>query len=223
MRWEKSWFVHPICSRALEKPPTPLTWTDKAQDRDMDHKVDWKLACLAQKTLSGASQPGQTSVVSSEGQWYLTSSSKPWLTAQSAVWAALHITENWEQFKHQRVVMTLRSASKWWRKGLTTVPCSSKGSAEPCACGGKTPCTGIAWKPNSQKAALQNRTCSSNELNTSQEGALARATSTWAAPEQHCQHFGSGDPSSHASFTKCLHFCCFEFFWRKDLFHLWYF
>lgn len=173
-------------------------WTDEAQDRDMDHEEDWKLTCLAQRVLSVASQPGQPGARHQWcAQWCLTSSSMAWLMAQSAVSAGSHITENWERFKYQRVVMTLRSTSKRWRNGLTAVPCSSKGSAKSCACGGIIPCKRTAWKPKSQKAALQKRTWSSNKLNTSQEGALAKATSTWAAPEQHCQHFG--DPSSQHS------------------------
>lgn len=40
-------------------PHPGLMWTDEAQDRDKRQTENWKLTCLAQRTLSGASQPGQ--------------------------------------------------------------------------------------------------------------------------------------------------------------------
>lgn len=139
--------------------------------------------------------------------------------AQSAVSVALHITENQEQYKHQRVLMTLqvpqRGGGVDWQQCYaihmemqSPVPVEEQSHARKLH----------AWKSNSQKAALQKRTWSSNKLSASQEGGLAKATSNWTAPEQHCQHFGGGDTSSHASFSKCLDFCCFaEEFWNYFL------
>lgn len=209
MRWDKSWCV---CSRAFDNLPTSVNWWGTGQTLGAWGRL--KTALPGSKgSVRGTTTRGQTSVVSSEGQWYLTSSVTQ-LMAQSAVPAASH-TENCEQFKHQRVVTTLRSASKRWRNGLTAVLCSSQRSAKSCACGGITPCkNGMAWKPNSQKRSFAEEDWSSNKLNTSQEAALAKATSPWAAPEQQCQHFGSGDPSSHASSSKHLDFCFAEELWN---------
>lgn len=109
MRWDKSYCV---CSRAFDNLPTPVNWWGTGQTLGAWGRL--KTALPGSKgSVRGTTTRGQTSVVSSEGQWYLTSSSVTQLMARSAVPAALH-TENCEQFKHQRVVTTLRSASKRW-------------------------------------------------------------------------------------------------------------
>lgn len=136
-------------------------------------------------------------------------------------------------FTQQKTRSDPNTRGMWWHSECleeveewAAVLCSSKGGAKSCACGGITSYKRTSCLESKQpESSFAEEDLNSNKLSSSQEDALAKATSTWAAPEQHCQHCGSGDPSSHARFSKisAVFLKSFEIiFWRKDLFHLWY-